>query len=101
MRHYTCDFCGKDIPPDDHRYVVKIEVYPPRDPAELTDEDLDEDHLEIVGQQLRDEEDGLVSPEIDNPRRSFLFDLCPVCQKKYVRDPLSKEVVQKFDFSEN
>jgi hypothetical protein len=102
MQHFTCDLCGKEIRPGDApRYVLKIEVYAARDPAELTEEDLDDDHLEAVGQLIRDMEEGLESPELDDPRKKFRFDLCPSCRKKYVRDPLSKEIAQKFDFSEN
>jgi hypothetical protein len=39
--------------------------------------------------------------ELEPPSRHFRYDLCPDCRKKYVRDPLSKEAAQKFDFSEN
>jgi hypothetical protein len=102
MQHFTCDLCGQEIRPGDAlRYVLRIEVYAARDPAELTEEDLDDDHLEAVGQQIREIEEGLSSPELDDPHKKFRFDLCPNCRKKYVRDPLSKDISQKFDFSEN
>jgi hypothetical protein len=102
MRHFTCDLCGKEIRPGDaQRYVVRVEVYPARDPGELTEEDLDEDHLEAIGQQLRDMEEGIEAPDLESPRKKFRYDLCPGCQKKYVRDPLAKDIAQKFDFSEN
>ena len=29
------------------------------------------------------------------------YDLCPDCRQRYLRDPLSKDGAQKFDFSEN
>ena len=38
---------------EDHRYVVKVEVFAAHDPLTLTDADLDEDHLEAVSQLLR------------------------------------------------
>ena len=57
MLHVTCDLCGKEIRPgDDHRYVVKIEVYSANDPAEITEADLEEDHMEAVSQMLQDVE---------------------------------------------
>ena len=35
MLHVTCDLCGKELRPgEDHRYVVKLEVFAAPDPAE-------------------------------------------------------------------
>lgn len=104
MVHITCDVCGKELASgnDDHRYVVKMEVYAAHDPAMLTEADLDEDHLEAVSQLLREEEDTLVDPDSTSPRyKNFRYDLCPECHKKFLRDPLGREAAQKFDFSEN
>lgn len=54
MMHFTCDLCGREMRPGvDPRYVVKIEAYAAHDPVEITDEDLDEDHIEAVGELLR------------------------------------------------
>jgi hypothetical protein len=103
MLHVTCDLCGKELRPgDDHRYVVKIEVFAAHDPAELTEADLDDDHMEAVSQLLRDMEDNLAdSSDLEPAQHNFRYDLCPQCRGKFVRDPLSKEGAQKFDFSEN
>ena len=103
MLHVTCDFCGKELQPgEDQRYVVKIECFPIHDPAQLTEADLDQDHMEAVSQLLRDSEDGQVDADRLEPiKHNFRFDLCPECREKFVRDPLSKEAAQKFDFSEN
>ena len=60
MLHYTCDLCGQHMSAtDDRRYVVKMEVYAVHDPAELTEADLDDDHLDEVSQLLEDMEAGL------------------------------------------
>jgi hypothetical protein len=103
MLHISCDICGKEIASgDESRYVVKIEVYAAHDPAELTEADLDEDHMEAVSQLLQEEADNLPDPDEDSPAyKNFRYDLCPECQKKFVRDPLNKEIVQKLHFSEN
>src|SRR5438132_14071117 len=103
MVHVTCDLCGKEMRPgDDHRFVIKIEVYTAHDPAVLTEADLDEDHMEAVSQLLRDEEDQLGETDDPTPpHKNFRYDLCPECHKKFVRDPLGREAAQKFDFSEN
>jgi uncharacterized protein YlaI len=103
MLHFSCDGCGKELTPSGvDRFVVKIEAYAAHEPAELTEADLDEDHLEVVSQLLRDEEDSLDDPDLMTPSyKNFRYDLCPECHKRFLRDPLSREAVQKFDFSEN
>jgi hypothetical protein len=102
MLHISCDLCGKQIASlDNLRYVVKIEVFAAHDPAELTEADLDEDHLEAVSQILRDA-DHLADPDETSPAyKSIRFDLCAECHKKFIRDPLGREAAQNFDFSEN
>jgi hypothetical protein len=103
MLHVTCDLCGKEFRQgDDHRYVVKIEVFAAHNPAELTEADLDEDHMEAVSQLLQDMEEGLADPELAAPAtQNFRYDLCPECRGKFTRDPLGREGAQKFHFSEN
>ena len=103
MLHVTCDLCQKQLSVgDDCRYVVKIEVFAHHDPRELTEADLDEDHMEGVSQLLHEEGDNLADPDVTAPMyKNFRFDLCPECHKKFLRDPLSREAAQKFDFSEN
>jgi hypothetical protein len=101
MLHITCDQCGKELRAGDDHYVVKIEVYAAHDPAELTEADFDEDHIEEVSQLLQEMEELGEGEELEPPSRQFRYDLCPECRKKYVRDPLNKEAAQKFDFSEN
>jgi hypothetical protein len=103
MLHITCDVCGKELAVgEDRRFVVKMEVFAAHDPAEITEADLDDDHMEAVSQLLRDEEDGLVDPSTVEPAyKNFRFDLCPECHKKFARDPLGKDAAQNFDFSEN
>jgi hypothetical protein len=103
MLHVTCDLCGKELQMgDDPCYVVKIEVFAAHDPSEITEADLDEDHMEAVSQMLRDMDDGVEDPDLieANPK-SFRYDLCPCCRNRFVRDPLSKEGSQKLHFSEN
>ena len=102
MVHFSCDLCGKELRPgDDQRYVVKIEAYAAQDPAELTEADLDEDHMEAISQLLRDMDENHEEQDVEETRRKFRFDLCPECHKRFVRDPLSKEHVQKLFFSKN
>jgi hypothetical protein len=102
MVHFTCDLCGKDLTAcGDPRYVVKIEAYPGFDPTEISEDDLDDDHMEAVSQILQRDEGG--SPEdLAAPlRKGFRFDLCPACHVKFLKDPLGKESLRLFDFSKN
>jgi len=100
MLHVTCDLCGKELRGGGDHYVVKIEVFPTHDPTVLTESDLDEDHMEAVSQMLREMED-MEAPDVEPPSQQRRYDLCPECRTRYLRDPLSKEAAQKFDFSEN
>jgi hypothetical protein len=79
MLHVTCDLCGKELRPgDDQRYVVKVEVFATHDPAEITEEDLDEDHMEAVSQLLREmDENGC--DELEDAHQNFRYDLCAGC----------------------
>src|SRR5438067_12482302 len=81
MLHITCDVCGKELTVgEDRRYVVKMEAFAAHDPVELTEADLDEDHMEAVSQLLRAEEEGLANPALtDAGYKNFRFDLCPEC----------------------
>jgi len=73
-----------------------MEVFAAHEPMELTEDDLDADHLETISQIL--EEQPLTEPA---PAFTKLrYDLCPHCHKKFLADPLGREL-QKFDFSEN
>jgi hypothetical protein len=103
MLHISCDLCGKELQPGtSRRYVVKMEVFAAHDPAEITDADLDDDHLEEVGQLLREQADDDPPATDGAPAyKRIRYDLCCGCHQKFLRDPLSKEAVQKFDFSEN
>jgi hypothetical protein len=104
MLHITCDLCGKEMRPgEDHRFVVKIEVFAAHDPNEITEADLDDDHMEAVSELLRDMEDNeIATNSVDPPHQHFRYDLCPECRKRFARNPLGREAAaQKFGFSEN
>jgi hypothetical protein len=103
MLHITCDLCGKELSPgQDDRYVVKIEAFAAHDQGKLTEADLDDDHMEAVSELLQDMAGQADDAEAFPPAsKHFRFDLCPNCHQKFVRDPLSKDASQKFDFSKN
>src|SRR3954466_6596820 len=102
MVHFTCDLCGKDLTATgDPRYVVKIAAYAGFDPTEITEDDLDDDHMEAVSQILQPAE-GLTSEDLDAQLyKGFRFDLCPACHGRFIKDPLNRELLRSLDFSEN
>ena len=100
MIHYTCDLCARDLQCDP-RFVVNMEVYAAHDPAELTEDDLDENHLEAVSQQIQEMEENDEEAELTPTTKKFRFDLCGDCHHRFLSDPLGRELSQKVSFSKN
>ena len=80
MMHFSCDICGKQmLPKNQARYVVQMEVFAATDPSELTEDDLDPDHLEEISQILADEDktslDNWTLPVCD-PTKAPTVDQC-------------------------
>ena len=115
MIRYSCDLCKRELDPGrDLRYVAKIEVYAAFDPVS-TDEDSDDrehlqeiqDILERLGSddQMGDDQmgdDQMGDDQMDDGLYHELrFDLCPECRKRFLKNPLGREAVRAFDFSEN
>jgi hypothetical protein len=99
MLHFTCDLCGRSI--DQERYITRIEVAPAFDPDQVTEEDLDADHLEEIAESLAElESTGDFELEDFGPKK-FRFDLCPHCWKRYLKDPLGRDSLRRLNFSQN
>ncbi len=101
MLHITCDHCGKQLRCGQDHFVVKIEVFAAQDPAEITEADLEEDHMEAVSQLLQEMEEAEEASVFESASQHRRYDLCPDCRRRFLRDPLNKDSIQKFDFSEN
>jgi hypothetical protein len=100
MIHHSCDLCKRLIDPDeDLRYVVKIEVYAALDAAANDEEDDRDNLLEMqqILQRMEDMEDAAVG---DDVYQTLRFDLCPECRRRFVKNPLGRELKQ-FNFSKN
>ena len=88
MIHYSCDFCGNDIPREEARFEVRIEVRLAFDdeiafPPELLEEGA-WDLLDGI------ESEGLAASDGSVELRVFRFDLCPACQAAFLNDPLAR-----------
>jgi len=102
MIRYSCDLCKRDLDPEeDLRYVVKVEVYAAFDPAASGDEDDDRDHLQEIQDVLERMEDVENDQIGEDVYQQLRFDLCPECRKKFLKNPLGREVVKAFGFSDN
>lgn len=100
MVHFKCDLCGKDLTAaGDLRFVVKISAYPGSDPDQITEDDLDEDHMESISELLRREQSMGVEDLQAQEYKGFRFDLCPGCHKRFIKDPLGRELTRAVDFS--
>jgi len=99
MLHFSCDLCGQQL--TNRRYVAKMEVYPAFDPDEITEEDLDVDHMQEISEMITEME--LTGDEIPDECRpkNFRFDLCTECHQKFLKDPLGRETLRRLNFSEN
>ena len=104
MIRYSCDLCKRELDPnDDLRYVVKMEVYAAFDPAAVKDDEDDRDHLEEIQdilERLDDADDDQIGDDVYQQLR---FDLCPECRKKFLKNPLGREVAvaKAVGFSKN
>ena len=98
MLHFSCDLCGQAL--KDRRYIVRLEVFPAFDPEDLSEADLDVDHLQEIAAEIHEME--LTGTELEDCNsKSFHFDLCPRCHAKYTNDPLGRETLRRLNFSEN
>ncbi len=89
MNHRTCDLCGKELPRDGEvRYEVKIEIKAAYDPLNVTEDDLAKDFRAEIAKVLQQLEGVSLAEAQNQVYRLFAYDLCPACQKIYVRNPM-------------
>jgi hypothetical protein len=81
--------------------VVKIEAFAAHDPAELTDADLEDGHMETVSQVIQEMEETGAEVELIPTTQRFRHDLCGECYQRFLLDPLGREHSQKVVFSKN
>ncbi|MEB2308707.1 MAG: hypothetical protein OZ917_05320 [Candidatus Brocadiaceae bacterium] len=103
MVHYTCDMCGRPLlANEDIRYVVKIEVYTACDAMEMDDDEaMEEEMWEMEENNDQGEKSSLEESFEDGEYKTFRFDLCTKCHKKYLHDPLFLKSWNRTRFSEN
>ncbi len=92
MAGFCCDRCGKPLLVDsDVRYVVDIKVFAAYDPMELTTKDVGRDHMPEI-RELNRRLAKMDPQEVeDGVYKRLKFDLCPGCQKEYIKNPMPSE----------
>jgi hypothetical protein len=83
-----CDRCGQPMDKGPLRYIAKIQVFAAYDPLEISFDDLTKDTRAEIQKLLR-QMDGKSEEELTKEVfATFEFDLCPKCQREYVKEPL-------------
>ena len=102
MISYSCDLCKRNLDPEhDLRYVVKIDISAAFDPVAPDEEEGDRDHLEEIQDILERLEDAESDQIGEDVHQQLRFDLCPECRRRFVKNPLGREVAKVLGFSEN
>lgn len=85
---HRCDGCGKELRQGDLRYTLKIDVKAAYDELEIGLADLVRSHrnemLALI-ERLKDKDPKEIEETV---YKGFQLDLCPACQRVYIRDPL-------------
>lgn len=101
MLRIMCDGCGKELGKGEAHHVVKIEVFASASAGQLTEDDLDRDHLEEVAEMIAELEEADGAPALEPSSARLRYDLCAPCRRRYLRDPLARENAPKLHFSKN
>jgi len=88
VRH-VCDLCERAIGKND-RFIVDVAIRAAGGPMEIDREDLEKDHEEEMRRILDQMKDVPTSELEDGVYRTWSFDLCGKCQRKFMRDPLMR-----------
>jgi len=86
---YRCDLCGVKLAENSvDRYIVKIEAYAAAPPLEITPADLEKDHSSEISRTIEQLKTADLDEVEDGVYRSFHFDLCKACHRRYLKAPL-------------
>ena len=90
MSHCICELCGQELHEEGGlRYAVRIEVQATHDPLNLSEDDLSKDLRAEIAKVLQQLDNVSLAEAQNQVYRRFEFDLCPECQRGFVRDPLA------------
>ena len=88
MVEYRCDGCGRALPQGALRYRVSIDVRAAYDQIEVGLMDLVQDHRSEMLRLIERLKDKAPAEIEETVYKLIKLDLCPSCQRAYIRDPL-------------
>ena len=84
----NCDVCRRAVPKH-VSFVVRMDVYADPSVPALSTEELAETDFDETFQKLLAEMKDMTADDLqDGVHRRFEFRLCPICQKKFLANPL-------------
>lgn len=100
MIHYTCDRCKRSIDPKSEiRYVVTIDIQTSDAIAEEYDDDIDQ--LAELHMELENLHDPIELDETGESNEREQYDLCSDCHRQFSKNPLGRDPLLTFGFSNN
>ena len=88
MSPYHCDGWGREIPRNGLRYTVRIDIRAAYEEQEVGLLELVSDHREEILRLIKGMESKSHEDIEESIYKGLKFDLCPGCQRAYVRAPL-------------
>jgi hypothetical protein len=89
MIRFRCDGCGLDLARDgSNHYIIRIEAFAAAGNLEFTQKDLAKDHDAEIRKVLAQMEGRSPDELEDQVYRSFRYDLCPECHRRFLQNPL-------------
>jgi len=86
---YICDLCGKSLKEKEIIYELNIEVHAIYQPLQVDLVDLLRDHTDEIRRLIEELKDKDPQELQDQIYKTFKFHLCPSCQQRYIKNPMS------------
>jgi len=86
---YICDLCGKSLKEKEVIYELNIRVHAIYQPLQIDLVDMLADHREEIRRLIEELKDKDAQELQDQIYKTFKFHLCPVCQRRYIKNPLA------------
>jgi hypothetical protein len=84
----NCAVCGRKLVKGKLRYITRIVSYAAYDPLEISYDDLRLDLEQALKKALAQVKGKKTRSLQDDIIKTFHYDLCPRCRRRYVKDPL-------------
>ena len=83
-----CDGCGREIMQHALRYTVQMDIRATYDEIEIGLMELVRDHRDEILRLIEEMEDKSAEDIEETIYKRLKLDLCPACQRSFVRDPM-------------